>query len=51
MLILVDVVCDGWRARGALISQMAFEFANLSCDHLEVTRNQRCSDGALDIGK
>lgn len=29
---------------------MAFEFANLSCDHLEITCNQCCSDGALILG-
>lgn len=34
----------------ALISKMAFEFAKLSCDHLEITCNQFCSDGALILG-
>lgn len=34
----------------ALISQMVFEFADLSCDHLEITCNQHCSDGAAILG-
>lgn len=49
MLIGLSAGCDLWcmASLRALISQMAFELANLSCDHLEITGNQYCSDGAL----
>lgn len=49
MLIGLSAGCDLWcmASLRALISQMAFEFAKLSCDHLEITGNQYCSDGAL----